>query len=142
MENDFIDFAAHVLNVPAATLSPATAKGSLPQFDSIAFIRLIMETEARYGFKFTLEETASLETLGDVLARAKEAKFLSEMALCLENDAVSFDTVFTDVEGWCSLMAFSVLIAIEREFSVQIEISRLLACRTIGDIAVLAGVRR
>lgn len=59
----FLDFAAEVLGVPRGTLSPATAYGSILEWDSVMHLRLVMETEARYGVPIPLEAVPALRTL-------------------------------------------------------------------------------
>ena len=62
---DFLDFAAETLGVPKGTLSPETAYGSIPEWDSVMHLRLVMETEARYGSSIPLKAVPNLRTLGD-----------------------------------------------------------------------------
>ena len=66
---DFIVFAASVLGVPAERLSPGTACGDIPEWDSVMHLRLVMEAEARYGVSIPLEAIPTLHTLAD-FARA------------------------------------------------------------------------
>lgn len=63
--DDFLDFAAEVLGVPRADLSPETAYGSLPAWDSVMHLRLVMETEARYGRPIPMEVVPRLLRLAD-----------------------------------------------------------------------------
>ena len=67
MTEDFIAFAASVLGVPAERLSPETACGDLPEWDSVMHLRLVMEAEARYGVSIPLERIPSLRTLADFI---------------------------------------------------------------------------
>ena len=74
----FLDFAADVLGVPKGTLGPETAYGAIPEWDSVMHLRLIMETEARYGSSIPLEAIPALRTLADFapyLGGADEAPF-------------------------------------------------------------------
>ena len=66
---DFIAFASSVLGVSPEKLSPDTACGDIPEWDSVMHLRLVMETEARYGVSIPLEEIPALRTLAD-FARA------------------------------------------------------------------------
>ena len=66
---DFIAFAASVLGVPPDSLSPETACGDIPEWDSVMHLRLVMETEARYGVSIALEDIPGMRTLAD-FARA------------------------------------------------------------------------
>ena len=67
--DEFLDFAATVLNVPSETLAPETAYGDIPEWDSVMHLRLVMEVEARYGVSISLEAIPSLKTIAD-FARA------------------------------------------------------------------------
>ena len=69
MRTDFIAFAASVLGVPPDGLSPETACGDIPEWDSVMHLRLVMEAEARYGVSIPLEAIPNLHTLAD-FARA------------------------------------------------------------------------
>jgi acyl carrier protein len=68
-EREFLDFVAALFGVDPAALSPATAYGSLPEWDSVMQLRLVMEFEARYGVAIALEEVPELTTLGQFLAK-------------------------------------------------------------------------
>ena len=69
MTDDFIAFAASVLGVAPEKLSPETACGDIPEWDSVMHLRLVMEAEARYGVSIPLEAIPNLRTLAD-FARA------------------------------------------------------------------------
>ena len=71
MTTDFIAFAASVLGVPPETLSLETACGDVPEWDSVMHLRLVMETEARYGVSIPLEAIPSLRTLADFARAAR-----------------------------------------------------------------------
>ncbi len=63
--SEFLDFAAEILGVEKGTLTPGTAYGSVPEWDSVMHLRLVMETEARYGASIPLEVVPELKTLAD-----------------------------------------------------------------------------
>ena len=63
--DEFLGFAAEVLGVPKCTLGPETAYGTLPEWDSVMHLRLVMETEARYGSSIPLEAVPRLARLAD-----------------------------------------------------------------------------
>ena len=65
MKTDFIAFAASVLGVSPDRLSPETACGDIPEWDSVMHLRLVMEAEARYGVSIPLEAIPNLRTLAD-----------------------------------------------------------------------------
>ena len=63
--DDFIAFAASVLGVAPERLTPETACGDIPEWDSVMHLRLVMETEARYGVSIPLEMIPDLHSLAD-----------------------------------------------------------------------------
>ena len=68
-ESDFLEFAARVLGVAPDALSLATAYGSIPEWDSVMHLRLVMEFEAEYGASIPIEAVPGLKTLGDFHGR-------------------------------------------------------------------------
>jgi acyl carrier protein len=63
----FIAFAARVLKVPRESLSGDTAYGSIPEWDSVSHLRLVMEAEPRFGVRYPLETIPELKKLDDFL---------------------------------------------------------------------------
>lgn len=70
---EFLSFAATVLGVSREALSPGMACGDIPEWDSVMHLRLVMETEARYGVSIPLETIPSLRTLADFACAAQVA---------------------------------------------------------------------
>ena len=63
---DFLRFAADVIGV--AEVSFATSFGSIPEWDSVQHLRLVMELEARYGVSIPFERVPHLKTIADFAA--------------------------------------------------------------------------
>ena len=61
----FLELAADVFGVGAETLSSDTAFGSIEGWDSVNHLRLVMETEAKFGKPIPLEAVPELRTLAD-----------------------------------------------------------------------------
>ena len=61
----FFELAADVFGVGVETLSPETAFGSIEGWDSVNHLRLVMETETRFGKPIPLEAVLNLKTLAD-----------------------------------------------------------------------------
>lgn len=61
----FIDFVAGILDVAPETLSRETAYESIPEWDSVMQLRLVMEVSEHYGVDIPLEEVPNLKTLSD-----------------------------------------------------------------------------
>lgn len=63
----FLTFAAGVLKVPRGTLSGDSACGSIPEWDSVNHLRLVMEAEPRFGVSYPLERIPELKKIDDFL---------------------------------------------------------------------------
>ena len=61
----FLELAADVFGVDVEALSPETAFGSIEGWDSVNHLRLVMETEAKFGKPIPLEAVPGLRTLAD-----------------------------------------------------------------------------
>ena len=61
----FLELAADVFGVDVEALSPETAFGSIEVWDSVNHLRLVMETEAKFGKPIPLEAVPGLRTLAD-----------------------------------------------------------------------------
>lgn len=62
---EFLEFVATVLDVGREGLSLETAFGSVPEWDSVMHLRLVMEIQDHYGVDIPLEKVPELKTLGD-----------------------------------------------------------------------------
>ena len=63
----FVAFAASLFGVDRASLSPDSACGSIPAWDSVNHLRLVMEAEKKFGVHYPLETIPGLRTLRDFL---------------------------------------------------------------------------
>jgi len=63
----FIAFAADVLKVDRTCLAGDTACGSIPEWDSVAHLRLVMEAETRFGTYYPIETIPSIRTIDEFL---------------------------------------------------------------------------
>ena len=59
----FLQFVANVFDVPVSELSPDTQYNSIPQWDSVMQLRLVMEIESEYGVSIPIDAVAELDTL-------------------------------------------------------------------------------
>ena len=67
-KNEFVAFAEDLFGVPRGSLSPETAMGSIPQWDSVMHVRLAMETEAAFGVAIPFDRLAEIRTLAGFAA--------------------------------------------------------------------------
>ena len=65
---DFFALAARIFGVDRASIDGATAYESIPGWDSVNHLRLVMETERAFGVKYPLERIPSLMALNDFLS--------------------------------------------------------------------------
>ncbi|MGN0855161.1 MAG: hypothetical protein ACI4R9_06545 [Kiritimatiellia bacterium] len=63
----FITFAARLLRVDRRQLSGTSAMGSVPEWDSVNHLRLVMESEREFGFSFALEDIPGIQRIDDFL---------------------------------------------------------------------------
>ena len=64
---EFFALAARIFGVDRATIDGTTAYESIPGWDSVNHLRLVMEAERAFGVKYPLERIPSLMTLNDFL---------------------------------------------------------------------------
>ena len=63
----FFLLAAEIFEVERAAISEDTRYGDVPGWDSVNHLRLVMETERRFGVSYSLEKIPSMRTLSDFL---------------------------------------------------------------------------
>ena len=59
----FLQFVANIFDVPVSELSLETQYNSIPQWDSIMQLRLVMEIESEYGISIPIDIVPELDTL-------------------------------------------------------------------------------
>ncbi len=53
----------------------------------------------------------------------------------VEPEDITMDTVFRDeIEGFSSLMGFSLIVMMEDEYGVRVPVEEFLECKTVGDL--------
>lgn len=52
----------------------------------------------------------------------------------VEPEEITMDTVFRELEGFCSMVGFSLIIMMEDEYGVAVSVDEFLKCKTIGDL--------
>jgi acyl carrier protein len=74
IDKQVMELAAAFLQAEIAELSPESAAGDLPQWDSFAHANLIMEFERQFGLTFDVEDVLEMVTLGDIAATLRRMK--------------------------------------------------------------------
>ena len=70
----FLQFVANIFDVPVSDLSPETKYNSIPQWDSIMQLRLVMEIESEYGISIPIDIVPELDTLQKFYDQIKGSK--------------------------------------------------------------------
>ena len=63
----FLALAAKVFGVRREDVSGATAYGSIPQWDSVNHLKLVMAAEEKFGTSYPMEKIPSMSVLEDFL---------------------------------------------------------------------------
>lgn len=74
IDKQVLELAATFLKADVAELSPESAAGDLPQWDSFAHANLVMEFERQFGVTFDVEDVLEMVTLGDIAATLRRMK--------------------------------------------------------------------
>lgn len=54
-------------------LAASTRRGDVPGWDSFAYVNFIVASEIQLGIKFNVAEVESFETVGEIVAAARDA---------------------------------------------------------------------
>ena len=65
---EFFALAARIFGADRVAIDGATTYESIPGWDSVNHLRLVMETERAFGVKYPFERIPSLMTLNDFLS--------------------------------------------------------------------------
>ena len=84
-EGEFLEFAAGIFEVPAGTLSLETTYSSIPEWDSIAQLRLVTEVASKFGVEIPFAEVTNVTSLWEFWRRIKGASPKKVVAVDLDN---------------------------------------------------------
>ena len=65
---ELFELAARIFGVERASIDETTAYESIPGWDSVNHLRLVMEAEKRFGVSYSLERIPLMLTLRDFLS--------------------------------------------------------------------------
>ena len=60
--------------------------------------------------------------------------FRQKVADVLEVESVTDETRFRELEGWCSLQAFGLLVLLENELGVRMDVEAFQKIETVGEL--------
>lgn len=84
-EQEFLEFAAGILGVSVETLSLETTYGLVPEWDSIAQLRLVTEIAAKYRVEIPFAEVVNVTSLWEFLRRIKGGAVKKVVAVDFDN---------------------------------------------------------
>ena len=84
-EKTFLEFAAGVLGTPPESLSLETTYGSVPEWDSMAHLRLVTETAAKFGVEIPFADVVTVTSLWELLRRINGGAVKKVVAVDLDN---------------------------------------------------------
>ena len=84
-EQEFLGFAAGILGVPMEALSLETTYGSIPEWDSMAQLRLVTEIAAKYKVEIPFAEVVNVTSLWEFLRRINGGAVKKVVAVDLDN---------------------------------------------------------
>lgn len=82
---EFLEFAAGILGVPVETLSPETTYASIPEWDSMAQLRLVMEIAAKYKVEIPFADVVNVTSLWEFWRRINDGAVKKVVAVDLDN---------------------------------------------------------
>lgn len=62
---DFLEFIAEIFEIPASRLSLATEYNSIPEWDSLMQLRIVVEIGDEYNVDIPIDEVPNIKTLSD-----------------------------------------------------------------------------
>ena len=105
-EREFLDFAAGVLGVPAEKLTLETTYQSIPEWDSMAQLRIVTEVAAKFGAEIPFAEVVSVTSLWEIWRRINGASPKKVVAVDLDNTLWDGVVGEDGVGGLCPKTAF------------------------------------
>ena len=108
-EREFLEFAAGVLGISAEKLSLETTYGSIPEWDSMAQLRLVTEIAAKYKVEVPFAEVVNVTSLWEFWRRINGGAVKKVVAIDLDN------TLWDGVIGEDGLAGIRAKPAFERE---------------------------
>lgn len=90
-ETEFLEFAAEILDVSAERLSLETTYASIPAWDSLAQLRLVMELQARTGVEIPFEDVPNVTSLWEFYRRVNGLS--PKKAVAVDLDGTLWDGV-------------------------------------------------
>ena len=64
--------AAGVLGVPVQKLTDETSQQTIPSWDSLTHLKLVMELEKEFNIAFNTEEVFAIDTIGKICESVKK----------------------------------------------------------------------
>ena len=128
---EFLEFAAGIFGLSAEKLSLETTYGSIPEWDSMAQLRLVTEIAAKYKVEIPFAEVVNVTSLWEFLRRLNGGAVKKVVAVDLDN------TLWDGVIGEDGLAGIRAKPAFERELKALKDRGVLLVAlskNNFGDV--------
>jgi len=63
---NLLDFVCETFSVEKSSITPKTAPGDLPEWDSLGHLNLLTNLEETFNISFDMEETMSIQSIQDL----------------------------------------------------------------------------
>lgn len=135
-EREFLDFAAGILGVPAERVSLETTYSSIPEWDSIAQLRLVMEVASKFGVEIPFAEVTNVTSLWEFWRRINGVAVKKVVAVDLDN------TLWDGVVGEDGVASIRPKVEFQRELKALKDRGILLVAlskNNLGDVEWMLG---
>ena len=135
-EGEFLEFAAGIFEVPAGMLSLETTYSSIPEWDSIAQLRLVTEIASKFGVEIPFAEVTNVTSLWEFWRRINGGAVKKVVAVDLDN------TLWDGVVGEDGVDGIRPKVEFQRELKALKERGVLLVAlskNNLGDVEWMLG---
>ena len=128
---DFFDAVAAVLDVPSADLSFETTYASIPAWDSMAQLRLVMEAQSRWGVEIPFADVTNVTSLWELYRRVNGLS--PKKAVALDLDGTLWDGVVGE-DGVDALRPKTALLAELKALKERGVLLAILSKNNLDDV--------
>ena len=129
--DEFFAFAADVLGVAPASLSFETTLGTIPEWDSMAQLRLVVEMESRWGASVPFADVPKATSLWELFRRLNSLS--PKKAVAVDLDGTLWNGVVGE-DGAAALVPNAALLAELKALKERGVLLTILSKNNLGDV--------
>ena len=130
-ETSFFELVADVLDVPAERLSFETTYSSIPEWDSMAQLRLVMAFQSRLGVEIPFSDVTNVTSLWEFYRRATGRS--SKKAVAVDLDGTLWDGVVGE-DGVDAIRPRTAFLAELKALKARGVLLTILSKNNLGDV--------